>query len=269
MPKGQPSIRELCEAYREARAAILQNPDPMEREIGLAALRLEAEHTYRELVTTARDLRDRDLAPLKEYVGNLTGGEAVERLVSGLDAEAEEGAKKALRDLTASLLVGTATGVVATILGIVTLAAGGAIAAGEAVGGEALPLLFAGGSVTVMIARALYVAAQSASQATSEAWIKTWGWADSLGKTSDAAMRRARELQANIWHAATGGSWAFTPFTDKARTRAKLLVGTTWALLGLGAVLVGVGVLQAYDAYAAEQARLPEFPSPPPTFTFP
>jgi hypothetical protein len=73
-----PSISELCEAYKEARGAILRDSSGLEQEIGKAALRVEATHTYRELTTTARSLTGRDLAPLREYVENLTGGERIE-----------------------------------------------------------------------------------------------------------------------------------------------------------------------------------------------
>jgi hypothetical protein len=41
-------------------------PEGFEREVSLAALRLEALHGYRELVTTAAGLPDHEIAPLKE-----------------------------------------------------------------------------------------------------------------------------------------------------------------------------------------------------------
>lgn len=45
-------ILKLRDAYREARTQIVANSDPIEREVGLAALRLEATHTYREAMTS-------------------------------------------------------------------------------------------------------------------------------------------------------------------------------------------------------------------------
>src|SRR3970282_2281084 len=110
MAAVQPSISELCDAYKEARGAILQDAPGLEQEIGKAALRVEATHTYRELTTTARSLSEHDLAPLREYVENLTGGERIEPSVAWLDAQAEEGAKKVLGSITSSLVGGVAVG---------------------------------------------------------------------------------------------------------------------------------------------------------------
>ncbi len=69
-----PEISELREAYREARANILQIPNELERDVGLAALRLEALHAYRELATTATGLTDATLAPLKPESTDRIGG---------------------------------------------------------------------------------------------------------------------------------------------------------------------------------------------------
>jgi hypothetical protein len=260
----QPSISELCDAYKEARGAILQDTSELEQEIGKAALRVEATHTYRELTTTARSLSKDDLAPLREYVENLTGGERIEASVAWLDAQAEKGAKKVLSSITSSLLGGVAVGALTTILGLFTAFSGAATDAGEAIGASIIPLLLAGGSVGYLVVRTLYYAGQAGGQATSEAWIKSWGWADALGRRSDAAIGRARELQAAIWRSAVGAPWTFTPFTNKARLRAQLLVGAAWALIGLGALFVALGVYQALDAYAKEQTQVPTLSPPSP-----
>lgn len=267
MAAGQPAIRQLTDAYREARAAILQTPEP-EQSIGLASLRIEAAHTYRELSTTARDLQESDLAPLKEYAANLRGGERIEQFVGFLDAKAEEAAKAALSSLNSYLATGVLTGAGATVLGIFAAFSGAAVTAGEAVGAGGIALLLTGGGATVLIFRAVSAAVQAGSEAASDAWLKTWGWAESLGRKSDQALSRARDLQASIWHTSTGAPWSFKPFTDRARARAQLLVGAAWALLSLGAVLVAFGIYQGGAAALKEksqpQIEIPGITPPPP-----
>jgi hypothetical protein len=267
MLTGQSSIAELTDAYKDARAAILQTPEP-EQSIGLASLRIEAEHTYRELSTTARSLQKQDLAPLEEYVANLTGGERAEQVVAFLDAKAEEAAKSVLSSLNSYLATGVLAGAGATALGIVAAFTGAAVSAGEAAGAAGVGVLLAGGGAAWIIVRGVAAALKAGSEAASDAWLKTWAWAQSLGKRSDEAMSRARLLQASIWGTSTGAPWRFKPLTDRARTRAQLLVGLTWALLALGGLLVAYGVINGAAAALQEksqpQIEIPGITPPPP-----
>lgn len=259
---GQASISDLVVAYRDARAKILQIQNEKDREVGLAALRLEATHLYKELVTTGR-LPITDLAPLEEYVANLSGGEIPERVVAILDAQAKARAKQVLDSVVASAAAGTAKGALALILGIVAAVAGAAVETGEAVVAALIPLILGGGSVAYFIFRVGYVASQSASAATAAAWDGTWGWADTLGNAADTAMAEARQLQASIWSAATGAAWTYRPFTQKARTWARVLVGAGWALVIVGAALLVYGGFQAVDAWY-QDVNNPQIVPPPP-----
>lgn len=146
------------------------------------------------------------------------------------------------------------------MLGALAVLSGAATEAGEAIGASIIALLLTGGSATYLVVRSLAYAGQAGGQATSDAWIKSWSWAAALGTTSDTAMRRARELQAAIWRANVGAPWVYTTFTSKARTRAQLLVGAAWLLLGLGALFVGIGIYQAFEAYSQQTA--PTSPAP-------
>lgn len=251
MPKATSDFVQLREAYREARSQI-DGLDGMERDLGLAALRLEATHTYKQLATTAPGMRDEDLAVLKDYVDNLLGGEVSERVVASFDAQAERGAKALLSSLYASLAGTALVGVLATAAGVFTTA----VLTAEQLGAALVTAAVGGGAVLYGMIRA----AIEGGKATEEAWIKSWGWASALGMRSDQAMGNARALQAKIAQAATGRAWSPHPFTEKARTRAQFVVGVAWVLVALGVALLGWGVVRAID----ERAK-----SLPPTITLP
>jgi hypothetical protein len=233
-----PRLREL---YRDARATISALPDPVERELGLATLRLEATHTLKQLVTTASGLRDEEIAPLKDYVEHLDGGELPERLINTLDRQAESQAKKFLSSLWVTLRGGVAVGAVATIVGLITTFALSA----QNLGAAFVAFALTGGSAAYFLVRA----AHAASVVTEAAWLRSWGWATSLGQHVDRAMDEPRRLQAELWRQASAGAWTYRPFTQKGRSRARLLVGVGWALLAFGALMTAVGAIEAFNEW--------------------
>ena len=252
---GRGDIERLRELYREGRAAISALPDPIERELGLAALRLEATHTYKQLVTTARGLNDQDVVPLKEYVESLAGGELPERVLSTLDQQAEKQAKNFLSGLWMTLASGVAVGAVATVVGFFSTFA----LTAEQLGAAIFTFAIAGGSALYFVIRA----AHAASIAGQQAWLRTWGWAASLGQQVDVAMAETRRLQAELWSRAAAGPWTYQPLTAKARSRAKLLVGAAWALLAFGVVMTAIGFAEAANEWYQERTRLPIVPTSP------
>jgi hypothetical protein len=206
----------LREAYREARTQISNYDDPLERDIGLAAIRLEASQTYRELVTTAVGLTDAEAAPLKEYVANLTGGEAISTSIDALDKGAQSFAKKVMSDLMATLATAQAVGAIAVIGDILLLAA----LIGDSVGAFFFGIALAGGSGLMFLLRG----GQVAGQALESAWNGTWGWASALGGSSDSALDPARRAQTEVLaRAGVGGKMAIPRFTERVRSRAKMV----------------------------------------------
>jgi hypothetical protein len=183
MPVGKSELLDLRESYRAARTAI-EKLSGLERDVGLASLRLEAVATYGHLLTTAQGLRDEDAAVLKEYVVNLVGGEDIEASVAWLDSQAKTLAKSALSTITSVLGGGVLAGGVATIAGVIVLIASAAVDAGAGL----VTAFLGGGSVAYAIIRTIGAAAQGGQ----EAWIKSWSWASSVGVASDAALADAR-----------------------------------------------------------------------------
>lgn len=229
-------IERLREAYREARSTILGFADPLERDVGLAALRLEATHAYRELLTTARGLDDATLAPLKEYVGSLTGGERVVGGVDALDRGAQALGKQVLKEALGALGLAKAGGfaALASVLGFLALALQGA---GELLVGVAL----AGGSGLFLLLRA----GQTVAPAAGQLWERSWARAAALGVPSDRALAEARTLQAHVLAGHGAAGLPTQRFTDRVRG---------WAQLGLVVVsllLAGAAILVVIGAYGA------------------
>jgi hypothetical protein len=240
----------LREAYREARTQISQYPNQLERDIGLAALRLEASQAYRELVTTAVGLTDAQAAPLKEYVANLTGGEAVSSSIDALDRSAESFAKKVMRDLMATLALAQTVGLIATLGNLLLLAA----LIGDAAGAFLFGLLVAGGSGVMFLLRG----GQVAGEALGSAWNSSWTWANGLGAASDKALEPARRAQAAVLARARAAALPIPRFTDRVRTRAKAVIGFAWAAVGIAAVLIALGAVKAATDWWDENPNNPK-----------
>lgn len=230
-------VEELREAYREARAKIANFADPLERDVGLAALRLEATRTYRELVTTAVGLSDTSVAPLKEYVANLTGGERVTMSVDALDRGAESFAKKIFGDLAASLAVAQTVGVITVLADILLIAA----VVGDHVGAFVFGVVLVGGGGLMFLLRS----GQVVGPALESVWQRSWVWANTLGTYADAALEPARRAQAAVLAKSQAGGAALPWFTAKARTRSQLVMGAVWTAAAIAAVLVAIGVWKA------------------------
>lgn len=244
-------ILKLRDAYREARTQIVANPDPIEREVGLAALRLEATHTYRESVTSQAGLADSALAPLGEYAQALQGGEAAERAVAQLDASALRLAEGALSNLWAalagSMLLASGLAVL-NVIGFVALQA-------NAVGAALAATLLAGGGASVYVIRGLFYGAQAAQGAS----VKSWNWASGVGVASDRILGPARALQTELLRR-VGGRQMPKRFTAQARLRAQAVVGTMLALAAVALFLVAAGAMQGLEKKQAEASstHLPE-----------
>jgi hypothetical protein len=208
---------------------------------------------FRQLVTTAPGLDASDLAPLREYVEALGDGDELSpRLVNFIDAQAEKRARQVLSSLTQSLTAGVFVGILATVAGIFSAFVLSAQNAGAAL----FTAFVGGGAVAVTILRGVYYA----SRAGGASWVQSWSWAGSLGQRSDWQLARSRTLQAELARATSGHAWPIPAFTARARTRAQLLVGLMWALIGLGAVLVAIGFIGAFDNWG--QSQLPTTTSP-------
>lgn len=224
-------------------------PDPVEREVGLAAVRIEAGTVYSQLSTKAQAITDEELAPLKDFVDNASGGEGAEAAVAQIDKLA----KKVLNDLAASMGTGVLTGLAAVLFGLVTFVVGASQDAGAWVARGWL----AGGSVYAFTNRVVHYG----SQGTEKAWIYSTDWASSLGRQTDRVMQPARQMQKQLWQAATGGAWVEDTFTAQARSRVQGIVWLAWALVGLGLFMGALGagqVLVEWLKGMSSQSGLPE-----------
>ncbi len=243
-------LQQLRELYRDARGKIIKFSDDFERDIGLAALRLEATHTYRELQTTSVGMTDQTIAPLKDYVPSLTGGKNVEALVENLDREAQNFAKKVLRTLWALLNTGIWVGGFGVIASVVL----GVALSAEKFGATLFGTLIAGGAAAAMVIRGGYTGATAGQHV----WESTWGWASGLGRSADAALVDARREQKDLVRRAAGGGLPIQSFTDKVRVRAQLVIGFAWTTVGVACALVVFGFYQAADKRFSTPSASPQ-----------
>ena len=240
-------IAELCRAYRDARAQIEQFTDHTERDIGRAALRLEATHAYRQMSTTGTGASPADLKELGDYIANLEGGERIEARVQAFDARAQQAAQAVLTSAVKSLAQGTLVGALAVAAGVVAWI----IAAGLDAG-TALAFAFAAGTVSGGVLLYAVRGGAAAAEALGGAITEIWSDASSVGVASDAALRDARTIEQRLVPHVTGAPWSPARFTATARTRAMFLAGTTLALLAVAALLFVGAVATGFSNASAE-----------------
>lgn len=247
MAASADEVEALVKEYKSARAEI-DRFGGSEREVGLAALRLEVTSTYRQVATTGAT-PDTVLGPLRDFASNLVGGESAERAVAYFDEKATAAAASILSSITSSLVGGVLAGSAATVVAVAALVAGFFDQLGQA----AFATLIAGGSAAFALIRGTYVSGQAAGSAADQGW----AWASSLGTRSDKALRTARQHRQTVWGGAGGGMNIGQPFTAIARDRAMLMVGAAIVLGVVAVVLVGMGVLNGYEAWSDTIVQVP------------
>jgi hypothetical protein len=232
-------IARLHQAYRDAHEAIGRESDPIEREIGRAAHRLEATQAYARLASFDWGPEDEQVASFGEFVASLSGaGELAERTVDLLDAGARESARTAMRVLTNALYQKALAAVAAFAIGV----ASGVWLAAQYVGAVLVPVALGAG-----LASFAWYAFKGFQLGLGWGWIRSWRWATRVGQRSDAAMAVARSLEESFWEAA-GAVFPPSPlFTTRARRRAMVVVGLSWIAILLGIAAVISGFLIALD----------------------
>jgi hypothetical protein len=236
VPSASDFLR-LRDAYRLAKTTI-EGFDGLERDVGLASLRLEAVEAYKQFHSTGAGLRDADTAILKNYVDSLLGGEGVETSVAWLEARVKQLSTAAFSAILGYLLTGVVAAIVLAVAGVVFNLLAAVLSGIQA----AVALILSSSAAMHVVYRLL----QPMSSGGQKLWIEGWGWASSLGKRSDAALAEPRRLGLEMWTAMTGTPWQPKPFTTAARGNAQGIVGFTWAVLLVGAGVVAVGALRVF-----------------------
>jgi hypothetical protein len=227
-PTSKADVARLRSAYEQAWADMAQTSDDVDRQIGLATIRIDAAQAHARLAA-APHVSERDLAPMTAYVRELKGGEAAEWSVKQVDRYAA----KVLRDAFQSLVVGAWVGAAASVVAFITSVSILAQDAGAGLGKAAL----GGGVVIAVLARVVYYG----SKGTEKAWIKSWGWAGGLGRRAENALAPVREIEKRILKAPAAALAASQTFAARARTRAQIILGLTWSLLAFAAIMAVIG----------------------------
>ena len=240
VPITDRDVTELRDAYRLARSEIDKIPDRWERDIGYATLRNEATAIYRQLVSTAHGLPDSTVKILEDYIAALDGGQTVERLVNSFDSRAEQVMRSVVSQLTAFLMTGVIGGAALAIIGFFANAA----LVARAIGGSIAATVIAGGGTALYL---LQRTVQEGSRGLNTMWYERWAWANNLGRQADHILQPATVIQQRLWTQAGGGPPRFSRFSERVRSRARLMVGLMFFFIGTALLLVAFGAIEYFS----------------------
>ncbi|GAB3077769.1 hypothetical protein [Pedococcus soli] len=248
------SVLTLVDQYIAARREVDVLPDALERQIGLAALRVESQLTLDQAATTARVEGPQTLAPLRDFVDHNRGGEQLEKAL----AKANDKAAAAAASLSSYVATGIFTGVwvwpaMAGVLGFALSLTGALEAMGQAVSGVA----FVGGGLWIL-GRFVAAASESAANAANGSWT----WAQSLGTTAERTLSSARAEQRRVWTEIGGRGASDSPIAKRVRGWAQLGVAALVIVSAVGVIAMGIGFAKGFE----ERTTPP--PLPRTTFNF-
>ena len=248
------SVRTLVDHYIAARRQVDVLPDALERQIGLASLRVESQQTLDQAATTAMVQSPQTLAPLRDFVEHSKGGEQLEKAL----AKTNDKAAAAAGTLGKYVLTGIFTGVwawpaAASVIGVVLSFAGVLQSLGKAASG----IVFVSGGAWVL-GRFLTAAAQGAANAADG----SWAWAEGLGSTADKTLSAARAEQGRVWSEIGGRSASGSSIAGRLRGWAQLGVGALIAVSIVCVVIIGIGFVNGLNERA-----VPTLPGSGFTFT--
>jgi hypothetical protein len=239
-------LGELQKSYETAREQLLGLPDPVERDIGLGTLRLEAENTLLQLRQSSQRPSESELRSLTSYVESLKGGKISENAVKAID----KAAARITRDIWKSLLEMTAVGSVSLIFGLLVAYVGSSTDAGVTLANSLLT-----GAISVgVVAKVL----TTGGPAGERAFFDSWSWATGLGHASTKVMAPVRKVQQRLLGAAVAAT-AYQPLAEKARLRALVLIALAWAGVAIGLCAFVYGVYEGFQAATAPTTPSIEF----------
>lgn len=256
-PKPEPGgdtraeVAALCTSYENAQEEMSGFGDPIETDIGLGTLRLEAAYTLERLGSGNSDLSGSELLPLTTCVESLTGGKSTERAVKLVD----KGSDRVMRDVGKSLVGLKAKGAISFIVAAVTTIFNSSAGAG----GTAAKGALQGGIAAVIVLRGGWIIATQAEKAA-EGSLK---WATGLGSAAEAAMRGPRELERQLLGRHVGATLAaHTTLALMARRRATLIIVICWIAIAIAAIAFGLGAYEEFSNLTHPDPIVPTTPAP-------
>lgn len=205
---GKPDVERLVESYRAAaRSLDAIGDDPIERDVGQAALRLSAAGTLRHISTRAQGVREEALKPLKTWLDDYVEGGRSEKTVDFLDKKALALASNVMSTVTAWAFSGASifTGAIGIAAGVYLATVDAGVALGKALVSGSIS-----GGALYYLGRAAFAAPQAAKA--------TWDEASSLGLRSEKALNQTSvPVERTLWELAGGAAYPGVGFTAKAR----------------------------------------------------
>ena len=251
--KGAVEIQELVEGYRRAAEQVDAIPDPIERQVAQAALRLNASATLSHVTPRGEGISADVIEPLQVWVSHYVGGERAEKVVSLIEKKAAEFAKSALRDV---FLWAVAGKTIAIGIGVLGMIAGAGLFFVET-GYNLMTAVLAGVIPAGVVSALIRLAAQGGPVFT-QAVQATWERASQLGSEGLAIFNQTTlDLERRVWALSGGAPHPSVPFIMRARSRAQGLVGGVIGLCVAGLLLFSAGAFSAYSDWEQQQSGEP------------
>jgi len=259
-------IARLVEAYSTAASKIDALPNPVEREIGYAALRVDAANMSAWLQTRAN--AGSRAAPLQAWNTAFQDGEPAIRVVSSFDHSVEKHTVNVVKEVTKWALIGTQMRILASVACVVGSIVLVVVDFGRHVTAGFLTATTVGvgaaGGLSSAAAYGLYRMVASTPQALAavdRAVAGSWSGAAALGSASQRVLDEVTLPVEHDIQRRNGVTQRFepSPFIAQVRTRAKAIVGTAIAALIVGVLCLMYGVYSAYSEYQTCNSLRPAF----------
>lgn len=256
MPVSDAEISALLEAYSKAAQALDRMPPSVDRDVGYAALHLDAVDTLNWLTT--RMAAGDTVAPFREWVRTFRDGDKVLRVVGSIDSAAKKQATKVMREVFAWALLNTTPTLLVGTCSFVGGIAVGLMDWGHDAGQNMAKALLAGAIPGVVLVYLAYVArsAGAAGQVVNRAVLAVWARASSLGDDAHSVFAKITapvEHEVRSRHSGPSQLTA-SAFVRSVQVRAQGVVGFALGLAILGVLTLIYGVFTGIEEYVSCRA---------------
>lgn len=236
---------EYAQRWRAACAEIALLRDPLERTLGEATARVEAQALLKHLEALPAGTADDAIGVLRGVVAGPgavgpfgTGADRTGAVRTHVVRTADGVARSALAAVTLAALTGTVP-VAAGLLAAAAVALRVLDALGDLHGWLLSSAVVAGAWGALLVWRSV-----GSSPLDSRRPTGTWTWAEELAVAVDLALLPSRQVAGLVLGQAGGGAPALT---DRARSRAQTVVATALFVGAVAVASVGWTVLRAFD----------------------
>ena len=245
-------VDQLISGYRQAAVALDAIPDPVERNVGQAALASNSAATLRHLSTRGQGLDDDEMAALRQWVTDYSGeGGVATKVLDKIDSWARKAASSTLTQVATWAWTGNVPVALGGVLAFITGLALAIMDIGDQFMASLLKAFAAGAIPSGLI----YLAVRSSTTvgpAAVNSVRTSWSAASALGSRAAKILNETSvPAERSVWTSISGAAYPGLPFIDRSRSRAQTVVGCAIAAAVVGATFFAIGAIRAYDEWSA------------------